>query len=307
MNLSGTGSSRGVDDGAAGQGRGGRATEEAVDEECAVTGLESEAMEAEFDTVAGWTEEAVRALGPEYAIPAGCRGSGSEGALRWLADRLDARARDPAARLGRRRRRAGRAGWPPSAGCGRSAPSRWPPPSGPAAGCSGCRRWSPFGQQLPFADGAVRRGLVPRRPLHHVGQGGRAGRAAPGAAPTAAGSACSSSSPTRPLPPPLPEGNEFPSEAELRRLLADAGFELVDTADGRPRRQPGGVDPAGRRRRRRGRPPARRRPRVPAGGGAVAPRRPAARRRRSPGLARGRRRRADRGCKEILAKNPLHS
>ena len=54
-----------------------------------MTGLESEAMEAEFDTVAGWTEEAVRALGPEYAVPAGCRGSGSEGALRWLADRMD--------------------------------------------------------------------------------------------------------------------------------------------------------------------------------------------------------------------------
>jgi hypothetical protein len=56
-----------------------------------VSELESEAMEAEFDTVAGWTEEAVRALGSEHAIPAGCRGSGSEGALRWLADRLDLR------------------------------------------------------------------------------------------------------------------------------------------------------------------------------------------------------------------------
>ena len=43
-----------------------------------MTDLESEAMEAEFDTVAGWTEEAVRALGAETAIPAGCRGSGSE-------------------------------------------------------------------------------------------------------------------------------------------------------------------------------------------------------------------------------------
>jgi hypothetical protein len=29
-----------------------------------------------------------------------------------------------------------------------------------------------------------------------------------------------------PLPPPLPEGNEFPSEAETRRLLADADFAL---------------------------------------------------------------------------------
>lgn len=54
-----------------------------------MTELESEAMEAEFDTVAGWTEEAVRALGAEHAIPAGCRGSGSEGALRWLADRME--------------------------------------------------------------------------------------------------------------------------------------------------------------------------------------------------------------------------
>ena len=34
-----------------------------------------------------------------------------------------------------------------------------------------------------------------------------------------------------PLPPPLPEGNEFPSEEELRRLLDDAGFRLTEIAD----------------------------------------------------------------------------
>jgi SAM-dependent methyltransferase len=34
-----------------------------------------------------------------------------------------------------------------------------------------------------------------------------------------------------PLPPPLPEGNEFPSEAELRGLLAGAGFTLRATTD----------------------------------------------------------------------------
>jgi SAM-dependent methyltransferase len=33
-----------------------------------------------------------------------------------------------------------------------------------------------------------------------------------------------------PLPPPLPEGNEFPSESELRALLSDAGFCLEETA-----------------------------------------------------------------------------
>jgi SAM-dependent methyltransferase len=34
-----------------------------------------------------------------------------------------------------------------------------------------------------------------------------------------------------PLPPPLPEGNEFPSEAEMLSLLAEAGFGLSDSAE----------------------------------------------------------------------------
>jgi len=34
-----------------------------------------------------------------------------------------------------------------------------------------------------------------------------------------------------PLPPPLPEGNEFPSEGELHGLLAGAGFRLEETAE----------------------------------------------------------------------------
>ena len=41
-------------------------------------------MEAEFDTVAEWTAEVASALGPEYAIPAACRGSGQPAALDWL-------------------------------------------------------------------------------------------------------------------------------------------------------------------------------------------------------------------------------
>ncbi|MHC1563230.1 class I SAM-dependent methyltransferase [Actinomycetospora sp. C-140] len=47
------------------------------------------AMEAEFDTVAAWTEEAVEALGRDHAIPAACRGSGSPADLAWLARGLD--------------------------------------------------------------------------------------------------------------------------------------------------------------------------------------------------------------------------
>jgi len=41
-------------------------------------------MEAEFDTVAEWTAEVASALGPDYAIPAACRGSGCPAALDWL-------------------------------------------------------------------------------------------------------------------------------------------------------------------------------------------------------------------------------
>ena len=49
----------------------------------------SEAMAAEFDTVAAWTSEVALDLGPEYLLPAACRGSASPGALRWLLEHLD--------------------------------------------------------------------------------------------------------------------------------------------------------------------------------------------------------------------------
>lgn len=45
-------------------------------------------LAAEFDTVAEWTAQVAEALGPEYFIPAGCRGSGQPSALDWLLDRL---------------------------------------------------------------------------------------------------------------------------------------------------------------------------------------------------------------------------
>jgi SAM-dependent methyltransferase len=47
-----------------------------------------DAMDAEFDTVARWTAEAALALGPQYRIPAACRGSGRPSALDWLLDWL---------------------------------------------------------------------------------------------------------------------------------------------------------------------------------------------------------------------------
>ena len=48
----------------------------------------TEAMQAEFDTVAEWTAEVAVELGPVYHVPAGCRGSGSPAALDWLLDQM---------------------------------------------------------------------------------------------------------------------------------------------------------------------------------------------------------------------------
>ena len=48
----------------------------------------SDGLTAEFDTVAAWTEQAVADLGPDYALPAACRGSGSPSALAWLAEAM---------------------------------------------------------------------------------------------------------------------------------------------------------------------------------------------------------------------------
>lgn len=49
----------------------------------------TDAMEAEFGTVAEWTAKVAADLGPEYHVPAGCRGSGSPAALDWLIEAMD--------------------------------------------------------------------------------------------------------------------------------------------------------------------------------------------------------------------------
>lgn len=47
-----------------------------------------DAMSDEFDLVAEWTAQVAIDLGPDYYVPAGCRGSGSPAALAWLVDTL---------------------------------------------------------------------------------------------------------------------------------------------------------------------------------------------------------------------------
>jgi hypothetical protein len=48
-------------------------------------------MEAEFGTVAEWTAQVAADLGPEYYIPAACRGSGQPAALDWLLEGMHPR------------------------------------------------------------------------------------------------------------------------------------------------------------------------------------------------------------------------
>lgn len=189
--------------------------------------IEPEAMEAEFGTVAGWTEEAVRALGLEHAIPAGCRGSGSQGALRWLADGLalrpGARVLDDGAGVG------GPAGW---LAAERGVRPVCAEPMAEAVRASarlfGLPAVVATAQQLPFADGSFDAawclGVLCTTPdkaaalaelRRVVAGGGRVGLLVFVA--------------VRPLPPPLPEGNVFPSEDELTGLLAGAGLRLDGT------------------------------------------------------------------------------
>lgn len=187
--------------------------------------LDSEAMETEFGTVAGWTQEAVEALGPEFAVPAGCRGSGSEAALRWLADALAVqpgdRVLDAGAGVG------GPAGWL-AAERGVRPVCVEPMAEAVRAGRAlfGLPSLVAVSQSLPLADDGfdvawclgvlctteqktellaeLRRVLVPA---------GRLGLLVFVA--------------ERDLPPPLPDGNSFPTRAELDELLAAAGFEVT--------------------------------------------------------------------------------
>jgi SAM-dependent methyltransferase len=48
-------------------------------------------MEAEFGTVAEWTARVAADLGPDHYIPAACRGSGQPAVLDWLLERLGPR------------------------------------------------------------------------------------------------------------------------------------------------------------------------------------------------------------------------
>ena len=186
----------------------------------------SNEMQAEFDTLASWTADVALDLGPEHYIPAGCRGSGSPGALRWLLDRLAVTSADRLLDCG-----AGVGG--PAAFAAAETGVR-PVLSEPEAGaCRAARRLFDLpvvqaASALPFASGSFdvvwSLGVlctVPDQP-HLVGElrrvlapGGRLGLLVFVA--------------TGPLPE-QPAGNNFPTDDRLDSLLADAGLVVVNSA-----------------------------------------------------------------------------
>jgi SAM-dependent methyltransferase len=198
------------------------------------------AMEAEFDTVAGWTEEAVRELGEDHAIPAACRGSGSPADLQWLADGLglhgDDRFLDAGAGLG------GPAAWlrehhrgpEPEADRWRGTPVLVDPMTHAAAssrrlfGFPAVAAWS---QQLPVRTDGVdaawalgvlcttsERADVLAELRRVLKPGGRLALLVLVAA-------------VDPLPADRPDGNDFPTPEELRAQVGEAGFRIEDEID----------------------------------------------------------------------------
>lgn len=196
-----------------------------------------DAQEIEFDLLATWTEDAVRDLGPEYAIPAGCRGSGSPADLAWLAEALtvgpETRVVDVGSGVG------GPAAW--LADHFGVAPVCVEPMRGAAA--AGRRLFGlptvvAGAAALPLATGAFDAveclGVlctvpVPDRP-RVVGELRRVLRSPHGRA--AGGDLALLVFVARgPLPGPLPEGNDFPAEDAVVDLLTGAGFEVVQSVE----------------------------------------------------------------------------
>jgi SAM-dependent methyltransferase len=188
-----------------------------------------EAMQTEFDTVASWTQEAVAELGPDYAVVAGCRGSGSPAGLAWLCEALRL---EPGTRL-------------LDAGAGVGGPSAYaaehygalPVLAEPMVGaCSAARALFGFptvaawSQQLPFPDASfdvawclgvlcttTEKAELLRELRRVLGPQGRLGLLV----------LVQQSAEL----PEQPEGNDFPTPDSLARLLDDAGYVLVEQVD----------------------------------------------------------------------------
>ncbi|MGH3209456.1 MAG: class I SAM-dependent methyltransferase [Trebonia sp.] len=192
----------------------------------------SDSMDAEFDTVAEWTAEVAESLGTGYRVPAACRGSGRPSALDWLLAGLAPRPGDLMIDIG-----AGLGG--PSAYAAGQTGVRpvlaEPEPDAcrAAARLFGAPVIQADATALPFADGAASHAWslgvlctasgpeaqqAMLRELRRVLRpSGRAGLLVFLA--------------TRDRLDDPPEGNHFPSRAQLTTLLREADLTETATAD----------------------------------------------------------------------------
>ena len=184
-------------------------------------------MSAEFGTVATWTADVALSLGPQYRLPAACRGSGSPGVLRWFLDRLAVRPETTMLDCG-----AGVGG--PAAFAADEVQVRPVLTEPEFEACLASRRLFDFPVvqarfPLPFASGSFeaiwslgvlctvddQAGFLRelRRVLTAQGRLGLLVFVA-----------------TREKVSDQPIGNQFPTADGLRQLLHDAGFEVEDSA-----------------------------------------------------------------------------
>lgn len=192
----------------------------------------SNPMDAEFGTVAEWTAAVAESLGPEYRIPAACRGSGRPSALDWLLADLEPRPGDLMIDIG-----AGLGG--PAAYAAERTGVRPVLTEPEPDACRAAARLfgAPVAQAdataLPFADGAAAQAwclgvlctasgpeaqLAMLREIRRVLRpSGRAGLLVFLA--------------TRDRLDNPPEGNHFPSPAGLAGLLSEAGLTEAGSAD----------------------------------------------------------------------------
>ncbi|KUI24812.1 SAM-dependent methyltransferase [Mycobacterium sp. IS-1742] len=184
----------------------------------------TEAMDAEFDTVAEWTAQVAADLGPDYYIPAGCRGSGSPAALDWLIEQLQLTPDDSLLDCG--------AGVGGPAAYAAEAVSLRPLLVEPEAGaCRAARTLFGFpviravGSALPLADASVDAawslGVLCTTPhqLELLTEMRRTVRP-PGRIALLAFVS------REPLLTKQPEGNHFPARGDLIELIAEAGLRI---------------------------------------------------------------------------------
>jgi SAM-dependent methyltransferase len=193
-----------------------------------VTGTRGrEVFADEFDLIATWTEQVVAELGPQYAIAAACRGSGSPASLAWLAEALEVT-------LSRRMLDAGSGVGGPAAwlaqrfGVTPVCAEQMPGAARASRRLFGLPAVAATGQELPFGDGSFdaawclgvldTAGDKPamlaelRRVLVDTGRLGLLAFVATG-----------------PLEGPLPVGNEFSTAEELTALLGAAHFHVLQS------------------------------------------------------------------------------